>query len=209
MVDKKGVTSSAVSGVVGGVAFLGFLFGLDAPLIAALGAGAAGFAGSWFLLAKAKSRVLTVDMGAPVTQDQLDAVLEEGRARVKDILEHGKRIRNPRVKAHVEKIADVVDRIYKNFETDPKDIKTAKKFLNYYLETAIKIMDRYADLSEKGLVSAEAKQTLVRAEELLVKIHAAFEKQLARLYEDDVLDLDAEMQLLEQTMVVEGLEAKE
>ena len=73
------------------------------------------------------------------------------------------------------------------------------------MDSTLKIVDKYIDLSARGIKSADLVQSLAKVEELLDTIYHAFEKQLEILVKDDVMDLDTELKLLESTIKMEGL----
>ena len=68
---------------------------------------------------------------------------------------------------------------------NPKDVRAARQFLNYYLDATIKIVARYADLARKEASLRGDPSSLKRAESMLDMIRSAFEKQHARLLEDE------------------------
>jgi 5-bromo-4-chloroindolyl phosphate hydrolysis protein len=79
-----------------------------------------------------------------------------------------------------------------------KDLKPAKQFLNYYLDAAMKIVTRYAELATGPAGSPEVMQSLAKAESVMDTLNESFEKQQAKLKENDVLDLDTEIQVFEK-----------
>lgn len=192
-----------LSGVIGGVVFIlssvvvGFNF-----LISALLAVGGYIAGTFIFHEKDE---IDVHLSGGVTQAMLDETLAEGYKKLKVLKEYRKKIFNESVGRKIDAIADVIDRIFENFKKDPKDIKAARQFLSYYLDSTLKIVDKYIDLSARGIKSADLVQSLAKVEELLDTIYHAFEKQLEILVKDDVMDLDTELKLLESTIKMEGL----
>jgi len=99
----------------------------------------------------------------------------------------------------------VADSIFDDFIKDPKDVRAARKFIDYYLETTLKIVLLYTELSAKSVYSDQEKQVLEKAEQILKQIEDTFHKQLGKLQEDDYLDLATELDVLEMTMKSEGI----
>jgi 5-bromo-4-chloroindolyl phosphate hydrolysis protein len=194
---------SIIFGIIGGGVFLGFLFILKFNFFIALGLGGAAFIASSILFSKNKDIEIVVD---GITREKYNEILESGSKKLKIMKGYLTQVNNAEVKEKIRQIGDVVEKIFDDLKKDPKDVKAAREFLNYYLDTTINIINRYIDISNRNIQTAKIKETLTRVEGLLDTIKQAFEKQLAKLLNDDLLDLDTEIKVLEQTMKVEGME---
>jgi 5-bromo-4-chloroindolyl phosphate hydrolysis protein len=195
-----------LSGAIGGGGFLLFFFLFGLPLVPSLLLGLAGFGGVYIFIYAFRPRPrMEFVIGDGVTPQLLESTMKEGDQKVRALTEYSAAIADPAVKAKIAKIIDVIRRIFADFEKDPKDIKQARQFLSYYLDTSVKIVRKYRDLSAQSVRSPEIAATLAKAEMMLDSIEKAFEKQLARLLQDDVLDLDTEIQTLEKTFNAEDL----
>jgi 5-bromo-4-chloroindolyl phosphate hydrolysis protein len=193
--------------VCGGAVFLFFFLFLDFSLVLSLGAMGIAFAAGVILLRKPPERSIEM-MVHGITDEKLREVLNAGIEKTARLRKLSSRIAKREISQRVDRIIAVVERIYDNFRKDPKDIKTARQFLNYYLDSTITIITKYVELSDAGGASSAVSESLRRTEELLDRIHAAFEAQLDNLLKDDVMNLDNEIELLEKTFKMEGLERK-
>lgn len=135
----------------------------------------------------------------------LDSALFEGKRKLEEIRSIGKRIRDTEIRAKIEAIGESVEKILAEVKRDPGDLKLARQFLSYYLDATINILNKYTTLSSQKLADSGINASLSRTEEMLDTINQAFGKQLARLLSNDVMDLDTELSLLEQTIRMEGL----
>ena len=195
-----------LSGLIGGAGFLILFFAIQFPLVPSLLLSLAGFGGVYIFFYAFRPKIrIQFDIGAGVTPQLLETTMKEGGEKVKALIDCSKDIKDPAVRAKVARIVDVIKSIFANFEKDPKDIKQAKQFLSYYLDTSIKIVRKYRDLSTQNVRSPEIAATLAKAELMLDSIEKAFEKQQARLLRDDAMDLDTEIQTLENTFNAEDL----
>lgn len=184
-----------MAGILGGAVFLVFFLVLNLPLWLSALIAAAAF-GAGFLL--------TPRAAAPADPD-LSGALAEGRKKLSGLRRLGSGLDQPTMAAEVAAIAQVADRILDEAAGDPRSLKKARPFLTYYLDSTVKILDLYTGLKGQGLEDEDIARTLARVEAMLRTIREAFEKLLARLLADDVLDLDTEIALLEQTIKMEGL----
>lgn len=140
-----------------------------------------------------------------LSKEKVAEVIDEGKKQVRGIRNGAQMISNLEAKKKVNEICDLAEKIFNNFREDPKDIKRARRFLNYYLDATEAVIVKYKNLSEKNMKSEEAKATLAKAEETLDLIARTFQKQLEKLLENDVMDLDVELDILKKTMKAEGV----
>ncbi len=156
--------------------------------------------------AAGKRTPLNVDLsGLSITQEEFEDALREGSRKLTTLKRAAERIADRSVRGKAYAVCDAVARILRDIREDPKDLKPARKFLGYYLDATVKVVDRYAALATKSVASDELSESLERAEASLDTIKAAYDKQLAQLLENDVMDLDTELRVLEQTIRMEGL----
>ena len=91
-------------------------------------------------------------------------------------------------------------------EPAPADKKAQlQKFMDYYLPTALKLLNTYAQLSAQDVQGSnitEAKQSIERSMDLLI---TAFENQLDKLFASDALDVSTDIAALEGMLNLDGL----
>lgn len=195
-----------LSGIVGGAFFLVFFFLIQIGLIPSLLLGITGFGGTYIFAYAFRPKIkIEFNPGEGVTPELIATTMKEGNEKIRILGEYAQKIKDPKVSAKIYQIIEVIKKIFDNFKKDPKDIRSARQFLSYYLDTSIKIVRKYIDLSSQNVRSPEITATLTRAENMLDSIEKAFEKQQARLLRDDVMDLDVEIETLERTFSAEDL----
>ena len=90
----------------------------------------------------------------------------------------------------------------------PEKLKQIRQFLNYYLPTTIKLMEQYVTLQNQSLKTENITEGMQKIEDLLDKVIIAFQRQLDALFEADVVDITADIRVMEQMMASEGLTNK-
>lgn len=152
------------------------------------------------------SDAINIDLsGLNIDREEFQNALAEGARKLTTLKRAAERITDQRVRGKAYAVCDSVARILSDIREDPKDLRPARKFLGYYLDATIKVVDRYVTLSAKTVQTDEITALLRRVEESLDTIKAAYDKQLAQLLENDVIDLDTELDVLERTIRMEGL----
>jgi len=140
-----------------------------------------------------------------ITRGELNRIVNNGKAQVKRIEDIGLKIMKHDVRINILEICTTANDIFDDFVKDPKDIKEARRYILYYLDTTERIVTKYYQLSNAAYLSDEAKKTLKNVELTLNMIKDTFRRQLKKLTENDVLDLEAEVKVLQNTIKQEGI----
>lgn len=114
-------------------------------------------------------------------------------------------IPDPVMTAKISRLEDVSARIFALAKKDPDKKNQLQKFMDYYLPTALKLLNTYAQLSAQdvqGTNITEAKQSIERSMDLLI---TAFENQLDKLFASDALDVSTDIAALEGMLNLDGL----
>jgi len=195
---------SLVCGIAGAAAFLAARFILRMGFGYAVGIGLA----MWIaltLILREDTHVGEVPEGSGMTAQEVSRIIRDGENKVTEMRREARKIEDRSVRDKVRAIADVAERIFADLREDPKDVRAARRFLEYYLDATLLVVQRYVDLSAKGSQSADVQEVLAKFGDLLTTIHGTFEKQLERLLRNDALDLDTDMSVLKKMMEMEGL----
>jgi len=141
---------------------------------------------------------------APVPVRAAEDVVKEGMERLRRISNTARMIQSNEVAGKIRDICKVGVEIFDGIKKNPGKIGTVKQFTNYYLDATGKIVEQYAELSNRTNKTPEVEQALRRVEELLDTIRQTFDRQLANLLEGKLLDINTELTVLKNTMKMEG-----
>ena len=191
------------AGGVGAAGFVAFYLALSLglPLSLGLAAGAAG--ATWLVMSGVSFRGVEIASTSEMSAEEIQQMLEAGERRAQDIEQTVKSVSDPEFKAGVADALVTVRKIFDYLAKNPQRVRSARKFLSYYLDTALFIVKSYADLQGSNDPDiAASRQKLL---DVLGTIKAAFEKQYAVLLKNDVLDIDAEIEVLRSSLKSEGL----
>ena len=135
---------------------------------------------------------------APEPADQYAALLQQLR-------QANDAIPDPVITAKISRLEAVSARIFELAKQDPGKKAQLQKFMDYYLPTALKLLNTYASLPAQDVQGeniADAKKNIERSMDLLV---TAFENQLDKLFQSDALDVSADVAALEGMLNMDGL----
>ena len=77
--------------------------------------------------------------------------------------------------------------------------------MNYYLPQTLKILENYAKLEAQGIEGENIAEAKAKIEGTMDKVVDGYETQLDKLFANDVLDISADLKVMEQMMEKDGL----
>lgn len=145
--------------------------------------------------------------GAPEfepTKRAAESVAREGMEKIRMINNLTMKISDNEKAAKIKEFCRIGVEIFDDIKKNPDHIRKAKQFTNYYLDATKKIIDQYAEMVNLKNRTPEMEETVKKIEGMLDSIKDTFAKQLASLMEDDLLDINAEISVLKNTMKLDG-----
>lgn len=139
---------------------------------------------------------------------ELQSVIYQGKRAIADIRRLNDEIPDERISAQIDLIERLTAQIFDCVRKNPKKLSQIRQFLNYYLPTTIKLMEQYVTLQNQSLKTENITEGMQKIEDLLDKVIIAFQWQLDALFEADVVDITADIRVMEQMMASEGLTNK-
>lgn len=142
----------------------------------------------------------------PDTGDrELDEVIRQGRASIAAIRRLNEQIPDDDISKNLSALEDLTRKIFARLEADKQHLPRCRQFLNYYLPTTIELLERYVTLQNQGLDTGDVREAMGRIARMLYTIREAFTRQLDSLFAQDVVDINAEITVMEQMMQAQGL----
>ena len=90
--------------------------------------------------------------------------------------------------------------ILKYLTANPEKIPAARRYIDYYQETAANVLEHYAELKSTGLSSVETEKVLKSTRESISTLKAAFDLHFEKMMENALLDMVADLKLLKQPL---------
>ncbi|WP_428352911.1 5-bromo-4-chloroindolyl phosphate hydrolysis family protein [Methyloprofundus sp.] len=135
------------------------------------------------------------------TAEEISATIDDAESQISGIERANKEINNRSFNKRIHTICQHAREILSMLEEDPGDIRRARKFLNTYLDGALKVTQGYADMQSKHATE----QLTDNFENVLYTIESVFVEQKQKLLADDVLDLDVQIEVLTAQLKHEGV----
>lgn len=182
----------------GGLFLLSFLLlNFGAPLSLAVGVGG-------YLV----SGLLIFPSEPPQEAEQkrrLGDVVNRGQQKLADMRALQREIHQPDVREKIATLCTVGANIFDALKKNPQHVNAVARFSEYYLDTTMKLIKNYIHLSEHQTYSADAQTSLIKVNRMLTDIQLAYEKQLNSVLQDVVVDLDADIAMLEESINIEKM----
>jgi 5-bromo-4-chloroindolyl phosphate hydrolysis protein len=201
---KKNILLEIVIGLFSGGAFLLTLLLLKLDLWVSLLITGGLYVGFSLVFKPKKDELINITL-SDIDPIYLKDVTKEANEKIAEIASIAKSIKETKqFYSKIKKVLTNAEAIVADFKQDPRDIKLARNFFNYYLDATIRILKSYRDIVKYDHLDQKSKETLLKVEKMIEQIGIAFEKQLNKLLENDVMDLDVEITLLENMLKMEG-----
>ena len=154
----------------------------------------------------AKIEVIEVPDPAPDTGNaELDQVLLRGRQDLQQIEQINVAIADERISAQLDELAALTRNIFQEIQEAPQKLPQIRRFLDYYLPTTLSLLKKYEKFHTREIEGENSQQAMAQIDQLLDKILVAFRRQLDTLFEADVMDITAEIRVMEQMLQSSGL----
>lgn len=87
----------------------------------------------------------------------------------------------------------------------PQKISSARKFIDYYQDRAAALTEKYIELEQTGLAAGDVQNVKERMKETLSSFDEAYEEQFLTVLNHQVMDIDAELTVMEQNFAEDGI----
>ena len=136
---------------------------------------------------------------------QIDELLSRGREMIQEIRKENDLIPDSSLSDKLDQLENQCAEIFRVVYDKPHKASQIRKFMEYYLPTTLKMVKGYRMLDERGVNGAEALAAKNRIDDALLVVLQGCAKMLDKLYQDDVLDLTTDIDVLEQMLKRDGL----
>lgn len=135
----------------------------------------------------------------------VDSLVDKGVQMLSEIREEDALIPDPELSDKIEKLDDVATRIFRTVADQPGKAPQIRRFMDYYLPTTLKMLKGYRKMDERQVTGQNADATRQQIQDAMDVVLKAFHKQLDTMYQDDMLDISTDIDVLETLLKQDGL----
>lgn len=138
-------------------------------------------------------------------EPQVQEVIETGNAYIRKLRECNDAIPGEVISAKISRMELLTRRIFQRVEEDPGAVSDIRKMMEYYLPTAVKLLEAYENLDEQPVQTENITSSKREIEETIDTLNTAFEKLLDELFQETAWDVSSDISVLKTMLAQEGL----
>lgn len=193
------------SALIGGVFFTIPYAVLNMPLLASLGVAAVAYGAGNLIFSGSNTEL----KGANSEERDLYNILQKAKQQNSQIYAMMGKVEDRNLVSNIKEVHLTVCKIIDTISKNPDKIDKARTFFDYYLPVTLKILRKYDMIENQRLVSSDSKEIMENTRKMIEKINQSFKMQLSNLYEEDIIDTDAELKVFDQMLKSDGFNTEE
>lgn len=136
---------------------------------------------------------------------ELNRQIEEGRLQLDRLQSYNDQLPDPVISEKLDRMVRAGNAILTALEQNPARLSEVRRFINYFLPTAEKLISSYVAFSQAPVKGENVLSAMKSVEDSLAMVADAFEKQYDSLYRNESYNIDADVTVLETLLKGEGL----
>ncbi len=146
-----------------------------------------------------------------IEEDEPAGKLEEDKRQVlvnnyiSELSKKVREVKDPEFQREVEELLTILKSIDQKIDEDPKKLVDLNKFIDYYTPTSIKLIDRYIDFEQSAVKLEDFKESRQDIKRSIETVNVAFKNLLSELFEEDFMDIQADIDVMHTLLVQDGL----
>lgn len=137
--------------------------------------------------------------------EALDKMISDGQLALQEMRRLDDAIADETISGQIRRLEELSGKIFDQVKQSPEKLPQIRKFMDYYLPTALKLLNAYDRMDSQGVSGGNIGGTMERVENIMGTIVTAFERQLDALFGAEALDISTDITVLENMMAREGL----
>lgn len=136
---------------------------------------------------------------------ELEQMMEEGQEFIQKLRDMNDVIPGEGISAKLYQLENLLKEIFQRIQKVPGQMNRMHKVMNYYLPTTLKLVEAYHEFDIISTPNEEILSAKKEIEETLDTINEAFVELLNSLFQDKVMDITTDAQVLQTMLANEGL----
>ena len=138
-------------------------------------------------------------------QKEIMQLVTEGNRYVKEIRKLNDEILGEDISNQLDKVEEIIASIFEIIKRKPEKRIELRKLMQYYLPMTVKVVTSYRDFENEKIPSRQLEESKREIRETLDKVIIAFEALREKIFQEEVLDVSTDLDVLEAMMSQEGL----
>ncbi|CDM68209.1 putative membrane protein [Clostridium bornimense] len=155
--------------------------------------------------AEEENKDKNVDKDDDSEKSDIELISEMREKYISEIKYANDVIEEKEISMKLDRLERIVDEIFKQVEKNPEKLSEVRKFTNHYLPMTLKLVNSYKELNNQYIEGDNVKKAKIEIEKSIDLINGAFANLLDDLFEDVVLDISSDIEVLKTLFTQEGL----
>lgn len=134
-----------------------------------------------------------------------DTQIGKGYEMIRQIRLENEQIHDEHLSKQIDEMEAVCKRIFAAVAEQPKKAPQIRRFMDYYLPTTLKMLTGYRKMDEKQVEGLNAQATRQKVRDSMDMVVSAFHKQLDALYQDEMMDISTDIDVMETLLKQDSL----
>ena len=134
-----------------------------------------------------------------------DEIIMQGLDLLSQIRREASAIKDAYLRLRTEEFREVAGLVLDTVAEQPALAPRIRRFMDYYLPTTLKMLQSFRKMEERGVDSPQAQAAMAQIQKAMGTVIDALENQLNNLFQDDILDISTDIDVLEAMLKQDGL----
>lgn len=144
-----------------------------------------------------------------VTNGGLSDAMDDIRKKLSEINRHYYNVDNDYMQQNLDDISDKTRKLLSLMKEKPGESRSTRRFLNITLDACEKMVSKYVILLNAPELDEKGREVMAVVPDRINDVSKSFDKQIRMMYDDDVMDLDVELEVLKRSLKSLGFEDEE
>ncbi len=140
-----------------------------------------------------------LDLPSGVMEEELAGLMKQAEADMDQVLFVAKHVKSKDIADNAMALYHLGEKIMEYLRRNPHKITKARRFFGYYLDTARDILGKYYEFEITGIKAQEVDNIETKTASALITLQDAFKKQYIQLATNELVDIEADIDLLQKT----------
>ena len=137
--------------------------------------------------------------------DECQKLIDEGQSYIRHIRECNDDIPGEEISRKLDKMEQLVQRIFDEVRIHPEVAPDLQKMMDYYLPMTVKLLDAYEEMDRQPIQGETIRSSKKEIEDTLDTLNEAFAKLLDSVFQDTAWDVSSDISVLHTMLAQEGL----
>lgn len=160
--------------------------------------------GAVFLLTKPVMRIGGTRVDDIKGGQELMQIMSDAHDDMQVIYRASQMTMDAQIDVKAKKLHELGNRLLNYLGNNPQKISSARRFFSFYLDTGANILTKYMNLISSNPDSPQVQRLTPETARALDILQDAFMTQFNKLMQNEVMDVEADIDLLEKTLHLEG-----